>query len=330
MKSALEITIKKFQASWTQLMEMTLDNDNFARFYAEHCTYLPPMLGWFIFSALLSSYNKYVFGSGHMSFPCPLLLTSMHFLIQWVFSHVACALFPVQLGTERVKRMGWKEWIAISLPCGMISALDIGLSNLSLVSITITFYTMVKSSTPIFVLIWAYLLGIERITWSLIGIIMVIAAGELLTVMGEVDFVMKGFLLCLAASVLSGGRWTLVQLKLQTLEPPLKTTLVTMKLLAPSMFWSMLIISMVVERPWNKFQNADEESLGQLRDVLTLGGIGGTLAIAMVLCEFYLILHSSALILMIGGVVKEMTTIVIGYVYLIASGDCIYCTQCSR
>jgi solute carrier family 35 protein C2 len=98
------------------------------------------------------------------------------------------------------------------------------------------------------------------------------------------------------------------------MDPPLKTTLVTMKLLAPRMFWSMLIISLVIERPWNKFQNADEESLGQLRDVLTLGVIGGTLAIAMVLCEFYLILHSSALILMIGGVVKEMTTIVIGYV----------------
>jgi len=27
-------------------------------FWEEHCVYLPAMLGWFLFSALLSSYNK--------------------------------------------------------------------------------------------------------------------------------------------------------------------------------------------------------------------------------------------------------------------------------
>merc|ERR1711907_130961 len=140
------------------------------------------MLGWFFFSALLSSYNKYVFGEGHMHFPCPLLLTSIHFAIQWVFAQTACAIFPEQLGLERVANMTWKEWANTSIPCGIVTALDIGLSNLALVSITLTFYTMVKSSTPIWVLFWAYLFKIERITWPLIGVIAVIATGEFLTV----------------------------------------------------------------------------------------------------------------------------------------------------
>jgi solute carrier family 35 protein C2 len=197
-----------------------------------------------------------------------------------------------------------------------VTALDVGLSNLSLVSITITFYTMVKSSTPIFVLGWAYAFGIETITWRLVGVILVIAAGEFLTVMGEVDFVLHGFLLCLTASILSGARWTLVQLKLQNMNPPLKTTLVTMKLLSPSMFTLMLLISLVVERPWNKFAGYYSDS-NEVMAILLLGSVGGLLAIAMVLCEFYLILHATALILMIGGVVKEMTTIMIGWVFLI-------------
>jgi len=276
--------------------------------------YLPPMLGWFFFSALLSTYNKFVFGDGHMAFPCPLLLTSMHFAIQWILSHLACALFPTALGTERVDRMSWKEWASVSIPCGLVTAFDVGLSNLSLVTITITFYTMVKSSTPIFVLGWAYVFGIEKITWRLVGVIMVIAAGEFLTVVGEVDFVLHGFLLCLTASVLSGARWTLVQLKLQRLDPPLKTTLVTMKLLAPSMFFGMLIISLAVEQPWTKFSTGTGEK-DELMRVLFLGMVGGLLAVAMVLCEFYLILHASAIILMIGGVIKEMTTIMIGVTF---------------
>jgi solute carrier family 35 protein C2 len=207
--------------------------------------------------------------------------------------------------------MSWKEWASISIPCGLVTALDVGLSNLALVSITLTFYTMVKSSTPVFVLAWAYLFKIERITWPLIGVILVIASGEFLTVFGEVDFVLHGFLLCLTASVLSGARWTLVQLKLQQLDPPLKSTIVTMKLLAPSMFWSMLIISMVVERPWIKLKE-EVASSQEMGSVFLLGLLGGTFAVFMILCEFYLILKASAIILMIGGVIKELTTIFIG------------------
>lgn len=246
-----------------------------------------------------------------MHFPCPLLLTSIHFSIQWAFSHVVCACFPQSLGTDRVRNMSWMEWASISLPCGMVTALDVGLSNLALVTITLTFYTMVKSSTPVFVLGWAYLFKLERITWPLIGVVVVIAAGEFLTVYGEVNFILHGFLLCLTASVLSGARWTLVQLKLQRLDPPLKSTIVTMRLLAPSMFWSMLLISLVVERPWQKLRSTDNDADEVLR-VLALGLIGGVLAIFMILCEFYLILRASAVILMIGGVVKELTTIICG------------------
>lgn len=249
-----------------------------------------------------------------MAFPCPLFLTSMHFAMQWLLSHVACMLYPMSLGTERVSRMSWKEWATISIPCGLVTALDVGLSNLSLVTITITFYTMVKSSTPVFVLGWAYLFGIERITWRLVGVIVVIALGEFLTVAGEVDFVLHGFLMCLTASVLSGARWTLVQLKLQSLDPPLKSTIVTMKLLAPSMFFGMLLISLVVEHPWNKLASTQ----GTLDDVVRafgLGMAGGILAISMVLCEFSLILNATAIIMMIGGVMKEIVTIFIGITF---------------
>ena len=207
-------------------------------FYQEHCIYLPAMLGWFLFSALLSSYNKWVFGSGHLAFPCPLLLTSLHFFVQWIFSWSLSAAFPIYFGGDTVATMPWKPYLSTSIPCGLVTSGDVGLSNLSLVRISITFYTMVKASTPIFVLAWAYLLGIERITWSLLGVVLVIALGEFLTVAGEVHFDVIGFALCLSASFLSGARWTLVQLKLHTLDPPLKTTIATMRVLSPSMFFS--------------------------------------------------------------------------------------------
>jgi solute carrier family 35, member C2 len=239
-------------------------------------------------------------------------MTSIHFLAQWGFSVAACCAAPVYFGSSRVTSMSWSEWITTSVPCGVVTSGDVGLSNLSLVRISITFYTMVKASAPIFVLGWAYLFGIERITVQLLAVVLIIAAGEFLTVAGEVDFDQAGFLLCLAASMLSGARWTLVQLKLQTMEPPLKTTIATMRLLSPSMFLSLFLLSMLIEKPWVKLV---DEDLGETATVIGLGLLGAFFAIAMVLCEFYLIMHASAMILMIGGVCKEMFTILIGVTY---------------
>jgi solute carrier family 35 protein C2 len=45
---------------------------------------------------------------------------------------------------------------------------------------------------------------------------------------------------------------------------------------------------------------------------LSLGLAGAIIAIVMVLCEFWLILKSNAVVLMIGGVLKEMITIFVG------------------
>ena len=240
-------------------------------------------------------------------------MTSIHFLAQWGFSHALSELAPEFFGAPRIRSMSWREWIATSVPCGTVTSGDVGLSNLSLVRISITFYTMVKASTPIFVLIWAYFLGIEKITPALVLVVVVIAAGEFLTVTGEGgNLDVWGFCMCLMASMLSGARWTLVQLKLRTMEPPLKTTIATMRLLSPSMFASLFLISLAVEEPWKRLAGTDAGELGK---ILGLGLIGAMLAISMVLCEFWLIMQSNAIVLMIGGVIKEMVTIMMGVYY---------------
>jgi len=284
-------------------------------FYKKHCIYLPAMMGWFICSAALSSYNKVIFGEKHGHFPCPLLLTSIHFLVQWVFSFTTSALFPEFFGGSVVKTMSWKKFLGVSIPCGFITALDVGLSNLSLVRITITFFTMIKSSSPIWVLISAFLFGLEKITCSLVTVGGLIVAGELLTAFGEVEFDTIGFFLCLTAAVCSGIRWTLVQFKLNTLDPPLKGSVVVMRVLAPSMFVFMLLLSAIIERPWEKLSPENGDYFTNFENgmkTISLGLTGAFIAIAMVLCEFWLILKSNAIVLMIGGVIKELITILVG------------------
>lgn len=273
------------------------------------------MAGWFICSAGLSSYNKIIFGTDHLGFPCPLLLTSIHFFVQWVFSFSVSALFPEFFGGEVVNNMSWRTYLGVSVPCGLVTAFDVGLSNLSLVRISITFFTMVKSSSPIWVLMSAFIFGLEKVTCNLVTVGALITAGEILTAFGEVEFDAVGFVLVLSAAICGGIRWTLVQFKLQRLDPPLGGPVVTMRVLSSTMFISMLLLSFIIERPWNSLGPEHGDYFSDFENgmkTISLGLVGAFIAIAMVLCEFWLILKSDAIVLMIGGVVKEMITIFVG------------------
>lgn len=48
------------------------------------------------------------------------------------------------------------------LPNGVTTGLDIGFSNKSLVYISMSFYTMCKSTVPVFLLLFAFIWKIER------------------------------------------------------------------------------------------------------------------------------------------------------------------------
>eukprot|EP00592_Proboscia_alata_P011703 CAMPEP_0194386856 /NCGR_PEP_ID=MMETSP0174-20130528/88785_1 /TAXON_ID=216777 /ORGANISM="Proboscia alata, Strain PI-D3" /LENGTH=392 /DNA_ID=CAMNT_0039176449 /DNA_START=407 /DNA_END=1582 /DNA_ORIENTATION=- len=305
---------------------MSATNRTAMSFYSEHCSYLPAMLGWFFFSACLSIYNTKVFGDTHYAFPYPLFLTSIHFMIQWTVSVIITDCFPQTFGREVVVSLSWKDFLYISIPCGLVTCLDIGLSNLALVRITLTFYTMVKASTPIFVLICAFLFGLEKVSWRLILVVIIISLGEFLTVCGEsVDFSMVGFLLVLGASFFSGLRWTLVQLLLNKLVPHLPTAFSVMRVLSPSMVFFMVMLSVFIEQPqrnlFDQIAAADDPWYSTLKELILsdemwitmgLGVGGGFLAVCMVFCEFWLIMRASAVVLMMGGVLKEMFTIFLG------------------
>jgi solute carrier family 35 protein C2 len=81
------------------------------------------------------------------------------------------------------------------------------------------------------------------------------------------------------------------------------------------MFVSMLLMSIVIEKPWTKLGPSQGDYFSDFENsmkTLSLGLAGAIIAIVMVLCEFWLILKSNAVVLMIGGVLKEMITIFVG------------------
>ncbi|RUP45224.1 hypothetical protein BC936DRAFT_148460 [Jimgerdemannia flammicorona] len=185
-------------------------------------------------------------------------------------NHITFPLSPIPLPSPSSS--------SLQVPCGLAAALEICTANASLVYITLSFYTMVKSSTPIWVLVFAFAFGLERPRLQLIFIIVVMVAGVILTVAGETAFNLTGFVLVLIAAVVSGLRWSLTQILLQADSLGMDNPVATLYYLSPIMFIFMTVMSLLFEDPVGQFRNSEHfDGFYTAAETFGLMGIGGLL-----------------------------------------------------
>ncbi|OBZ67087.1 putative transporter C22E12.01 [Grifola frondosa] len=160
---------------------------------------------WFFFAILISVYNKWMFSPDHYGFPSPLFVTTMHMFVQFALAALLRYTWPRHFLPDR--NPSHIDYIRKAVPTGITTGLDIGLSNLSLKIITLSFYTMCKSSSLIFVLLFAFLLRLEVFSLRLVGVIALIFVGVLLMVATQTHFALGGFLLVIKTRTLFRRRW---------------------------------------------------------------------------------------------------------------------------
>ncbi|KAG4203052.1 hypothetical protein ERO13_A05G376700v2 [Gossypium hirsutum] len=171
------------------------------------------ILVWYTFSTFLTLYNKTLLGDDLGKFPAPLLMNTVHFTMQAVLSKLITWYWSHKfLPTDPMTR---RDYFYKVVPTALSTALDVNLSNASLVFISVTFATMCKSATPIFLLLFAFAFRLESPSLHLLGIILVISVGILLTVSKETGFQFWGFVFVMLAAVMSGFRWCMTQILLQ-------------------------------------------------------------------------------------------------------------------
>ncbi|GAA5985937.1 hypothetical protein JCM10908_006340 [Rhodotorula pacifica] len=270
------------------------------------------ILAWYCFSMLISLYNKWMFSEEYYNFPYPLFVTSIHMLVQWLLAALTLSIFPRLRPTNRPQPRDYATKVG---PCGVATGLDIGLSNLSLRSITLSFYTMCKSSSLAFVLLFAFLFRLEKPSWRLAGIILIITAGVILMVSTETQFDFVGMIQVLSASALGGLRWSLTQMLLHKESMGMGNPIATLFWLAPIMGATLGLCSIVFDG-WGKVFS-HEEFWGSLW--LTLKTtvsimLPGVLAFAMNVTEFGLIQRTSVVTLSVAGIFKEVAVIFVSTV----------------
>lgn len=201
------------------------------------------------------------------------------------------------------------------VPTALSTAMDVNLSNASLVFISVTFATMCKSASPIFLLVFAFAFRLESPSIRLFGIMFVISVGVLLTVAKETEFEFWGFIFVMLAAVMSGFRWTMTQILLQKESYGLKNPFVLMSYVTPIMAIATGLLSLLLD-PWQEFKTSDyfDSSLSIARSCFLML-FGGTLAFFMVLTEYILVSVTSAVTVTVAGVVKEAVTILVAVFY---------------
>ncbi|KAL8510768.1 hypothetical protein ACS0TY_017544 [Phlomoides rotata] len=270
------------------------------------------VLIWYSFSTFLTLYNKTLLGHKMGKFPAPLLMNTIHFLMQAALS-TAITWFWSERAHSSV--MSWRDYFTRVVPTAISTAMDVNLSNASLISISVTFATMCKSASPIFLLIFAVAFRLESPSVKLFGIMFVISVGILLTVAKETEFELLGFVLVMLAAVMAGFRWAMTQILLQKEAYGLKNPLTLMSYVTPVMAIATALLSLLLD-PWHEFRTSVYfDSSGNIVRSCLLMLFGGTLAFFMVLTEYILVSVTSAVTVTIAGVVKEAVTILVAVFY---------------
>ncbi|CDS11473.1 hypothetical protein LRAMOSA03736 [Lichtheimia ramosa] len=263
---------------------------------------------WYTFATFLSVYNKWMFSAEHYNFQFPLFVSSIHMVVQFSFAGLSLLLVP---SIRPPKRPTIKDYMYKVFPCALATSLDIGLSNLSLKTITLSFYTMCKSSTLAFVLVFAFLFRLEKPSIKLIGIILIIIVGVLLMVSDETEFELVGFIAVMTASACGGLRWSLTEVLLRKESMGLSNPFASIFFLAPAQAVVLLILAAAVEGYPTIFGSVFFVTLEDgLFTALTIL-IGGVLAFVMISSEFFLIKRTSVVTLSVCGIFKEVATIFI-------------------
>lgn len=290
--------------------------------------------GWYFFSMSISVYNKWMFGSG-LDFKFPLFVTAFHQGCLFCMSALVLYFRPMLRPTINGSISNFWASLAISpgnyarqiLPCGFTSAGDIGLSNVSFSYISLSLYTMLKTSSLIFVLIFGLIFRLERFNWRLIIIVVVMTGSVMMMTQkpqsstpsedtSEDDHNPIGIVLVMAASAISGLRWSFTQLLLKKNDYT-KHPILTIFYISPSMIVILLLTALVVEK-WSAFVSLPIWAIHGVAGVLGLMVVPGFLAFMMTLCEFKLLSVAQVLTLSIAGIFKELLTIMLG---LILFGD---------
>ncbi|XP_071446514.1 solute carrier family 35 member C2 [Hetaerina americana] len=263
---------------------------------------------YYIFSIGLVFYQHWLL----KFLPFPLSVAVCHMAVKFILAGICRMLWECYHQKDRVT-VEWKNYILKVAPTGLASGLDIGISNWGLELVTVSLYTMTKSTAIIFIMGFALIFKLEEKSWKLVFIVLNISLGLMLFTYKATEFDVLGFLLVLLASLISGLRWTLAQLVMQKSKLGLHNPIDMVYHIQPWMIVALLPIAIAVEGK-SFIVNHNDFNLTPWEIVFKTIGmvlIGSVMAFLMEVAEYMVVSYTSSLSLSVAGIFKELVTVML-------------------
>ena len=276
--------------------------------------------------------NKWLLSGQEFGYPF-LLNTMNNFLVCFI------ALLLTRIESLRPPALPPRLVATVVVPIGALTALDIGFSNLALMRMAVSLHTIMRGTTPAFVLLFAIAFGLQPFSTPLCCSVLTVVLGGCLAALpsgsaieGEqVDFdpltgaptedamltdagsERLGLIFVVLSCIFSGLRWVLTQMLLShTIAGTALHSgpLSSVYYISPSCAFGSLVGALVSER--EAFSAPLLQSVELLLPVAAIAcGV-----FVLLMCEYALVSLTSSLSLSVLGVLKELTTILVASLYL--------------
>ena len=264
---------------------------------------------YFAFAVTLVVYNKWLIAVWEGGFRFPLMMTLVHMSLKLLMSWTVVRGCRAREEIPRVSRFTYYFY---ACPVGTTTALDVAASNASLFYVSVTLYTVIKSTSLVFVLLYSVLYRLQSCSFSLVVVTMVIFSGVLLASYGDSQFDPIGFTLVFASSAIAGYRWALTEVLMDRIGTKMNS-LMTIYTISPASVISLIPFVLWLEfGPFSRSKFYNDPGLFVLAILNVCGS--GIFAFAMIYVELAVLNRTSSLTLVIISYLKQMAQIIVSVI----------------
>ncbi|TPX07875.1 uncharacterized protein E0L32_010450 [Thyridium curvatum] len=254
---------------------------------------------WIGLSSSVILFNKWILDT--LNFRYPVLLTTWHLAFATLMTQLLARYSTLLDGRKTVKMSG-RVYLRAIVPIGVFFSLSLICGNLTYLYLSVAFIQMLKATTPVAVLISSWCLGLSQPSLKVFLNVSAIVVGVILASIGEIKFVMIGFLFQMAGIVFEALRLTMVQRLLSSAEYKMDP-LVSLYYFAPVCAAMNFVVALFWEVP--KIQMVEVYNVGLFTFFLN-----GLCAFLLNVSVVFLIGKGSALVMTLCGVLKDVMLVV--------------------
>eukprot|EP00601_Ochromonadales_sp_CCMP2298_P013351 CAMPEP_0173250712 /NCGR_PEP_ID=MMETSP1142-20121109/19735_1 /TAXON_ID=483371 /ORGANISM="non described non described, Strain CCMP2298" /LENGTH=311 /DNA_ID=CAMNT_0014183497 /DNA_START=33 /DNA_END=965 /DNA_ORIENTATION=- len=151
---------------------------------------------WMVLGTSLILFNKTLLTT--WGFSKPFFLTTWHMLFATLMTQILARTTSL-LPAVASGRVSWHDYWTKIVPPGIFFATGLVLGNMAYGYISLAFIQMIKSFTPVPALLLTFVTGRQEPSLPLLGIVVVISGGVVLSTVGEMHFRLVGFIIQMSA-----------------------------------------------------------------------------------------------------------------------------------